>query len=156
MAVQYSVTTGLTAIAAATTRTAISLASGATVSAAVISFDVSFDGDASSGSAAIIPCRVQLVRTSTVSSTTGAAYTPVPWNKALKAAEVTARINDTAPGTVVSVIKEWLVSPTAGFSYQFALGREIDLSQSDFLELKLDSQTGMTTCNYICNLDFEE
>lgn len=150
---QYTVTTGLTSLAAATTRIACAIATGATVAAEIIAFDVTFDSVATGAGA--IPVRVELVRTSTVSSG-GAAFTPISWDKYLHASATTARINDTVDGTVVSIVKSWLVTPTAGLAYQFPLGRELVCAHSDWLELRLISQTGMTTCNYECNLDFEE
>jgi hypothetical protein len=156
MARKYSVTTGLVALAASTTRVAIALATGTGVTNSIIGFDVSFDGFAVAGTSAIIPVRVAIVRCTGVSNTTGTAPTPLEWNESLGEPQTTARINDTVDGAGPAIIKEWLVSPTSGLSYQFPLGREIEMTISDFLELRLASQAGMTTVNYICNLDFEE
>lgn len=154
MARKFSVSTGLVALAASATRVAIGLATSTTVTNTIISFDATFDS-VSTGAGAI-PIRVELVRCTGASSTTGTAPTPTKWHKALVAAATTARINDTTDGASPTIIKSWLVSPTAGLSYQFPLGREIEMDISDFLELRLISQSGMTTCNYECNLDWEE
>jgi hypothetical protein len=155
--VQYTVTTGKVSIAASVTNVVpISLACGATVAACLIGFDISFDSVATGAGAA--PILVSVVRTSTVSSTTGAAYTPLAFNSLLHSAVTTARTGDTVGGTLVGtgVLKSWLVSPTSGLSYQWPLGREIDVPHSTFLEVRLTSIAGMTTCNYVASLDFEE
>lgn len=160
MAVQYSVTSGLVSIAASVTgKVGISLACGTTVAATLIAMDISFDGVATGAGA--IPIRVQLCRTSTVSSTTGAAATPSPYNSLLHAAVTTARIGDTvggtlSPNTAQGIAHEWLVSQNGGMSYQWPLGREFDIPHSGFAELRLTTQAGMTTCNYVCNWIFEE
>jgi hypothetical protein len=150
---KYSVSSGLTSLAASTTIVACQLATSTTVTLTILGFDISFDSTATGAGA--IPVRVQLARP-TAASSGGATMTPTVWNKGDLAAQATARKNDTAAGTSPTVIKEWLVSPTAGFSYLFPQGREITMPISDFLELKLISQAGMTTCNYIGNLDLEE
>jgi hypothetical protein len=151
---QFTVTTGLVSLAASATRVAIQLATNTTTTNIIIGFDVSFDSIATGAGA--VPIRVELVRESTVSSTTGAAFTPTKFWNGGRASNTTARINDTADGTVTVIIKSWLVSPTGGFSYQFPLGREIQMGVSEFVALRLISQSGMTTCNYEANLDFEE
>lgn len=154
MARKYTASTGLVSLAASATRVAVGLATGTTVTAVITGFDVTFDS-VSTGAGAI-PVRVELVRCTGASNTTGTAPTPTKWNKSTGAAAVTARINDTVDGASPTIIKSWLVPPTGGFSYQFPLGREIEMDVSDFLELRLISQAGMTTCNYEANLDWEE
>ena len=153
MGIQYTVQSGLTSLAASTTKVACSIATGTTIAATIIGFDVSFDSTATGGGA--VPVRVELVRV-TAASSGGSTFTPVVWNKLLHASATTARINDTTDGTSPTIIKSWLISPTTAFAYQFPLGREIACAHSDFFELRLISQTGMTTCNYEANLDFEE
>lgn len=153
MARKYSVSSGLTSIGASTTIVACQMATNTTTTLTVLGFDVSFDGTATGSG--IIPVRVQLVRP-TAASSGGATMTPTPWLKGDLASATTARKNDTSAGSSPTVIKEWLVSPSAGISYLFPLGRELSMPISDFLELKLVSQTGMTTCNYVANIDFEE
>lgn len=153
MARKYTVSSGTQSLAAATTRVAVQLATGAAVTNTVIAFDVTFDGTAT-GSAAIA-VKVQIVRT-TGASSGGTAPTPAPWKKGQIASATTARINDTSDGASPSVIKEWLISPTAGIVYQFPLGRDLEMEASDFVEVRLVSQSGMTTCDYSVNVDFEE
>jgi hypothetical protein len=153
MARKYTVTSGLTSLAASTTKVACQLATGTNVTNSIVGFDVTFDSTATGAGA--IPIRVELVRT-TGASSGGATYTPTKWHKAVGAAVTTARINDTSDGASPTIIKSWLVPPTGGISYQFPLGREIEMDVSDFLELRLISQAGMTTCNYEANLDVEE
>lgn len=154
MANLYVVTANLISLAASTTKVAISLASGSTTDCVITGWDISFDGFAT-GSAAI-PVRVQLVRPTGVSSVSGSAFTPSKAYKAQRASVVTARISDTTAGSSPLVVAEYLVSQTSGMSYQFPLGRSIAMDVSDFFELKVISQSGMTTCNYSANLWFEE
>jgi hypothetical protein len=151
---KYTVSTGLNSLAASTTRVAVGLATNTTTTNTIIGFDVTFDSTATGAGA--IPVRVELVRCTGVSSTTGTAPTPTPWEKGLLAAATTARINDTTDGASPTIIASWLVSPTGGFSYQFPLGREITMAISDFLELRLTSQSGFTTCNASSQVHFEE
>lgn len=153
MARGYTVTSGLTSLAASTTKVACQLATGATVNNTIRSFDVSFDSTASGAGA--VPVRVELVR-ATGASSGGATFTPLKTYPADVAAITTARVNDTTDGTSPTILRSWLVSPTSGFSYQFPLGRELIMNNSDFLELRLISQAGMTTCNYEANIEFEE
>lgn len=154
MGVQYAVTTGLVSIAASVTKkVAVEVNTPATVANQIIAFDVCFDSVATGAGAA--PIRVSLVR-ATGASSGGAAATPTPYNKWMHAAASAARINDITPGTGPTIIQEWEVPPTSGLSYQFPLGREIQCSHSDFLELQLTTIAGMTTCNYIVNVVFEE
>lgn len=154
MANLYVVNASLVSIAASTTKMAVSLASGSTTDCVIVGWDISFDGYAT-GSAAI-PCRVQLVRPTGVSSTTGAAFTPSKAYKAQRASVVTARTGDTTAGASPLVLAEYLVSQTSGMSYQFPLGRALAMDVSDFFELKLITQSGWTTCNYSANVWFEE
>jgi hypothetical protein len=153
MARKFTVTSGLTSLAASTTKVACQLATGSTITCTVIGFDVTFDSTATGSGA--VPVRVELVR-ATGASSGGSTYTPKPWLTGDTASITTARINDTSDGAGVAILKSWLVSPTAGLVYQFPLGREVSMSASDFFELRLISQSGMTTCNYEANLDFEE
>lgn len=153
MARKYTVNSGLSSLAASTTKVACQLATGAAVTNTLLGLDIAFDSTATG--AAAIPVRVQLARASTASSG-GATATPNKWSAIQAAAVSTGRANDTTAGTLTAVIKEWLVSPTSGFSYQFPLGREIEMGVSEFLELRVVSQAGMTTCNYIANIDMEE
>lgn len=153
MARKYTVSSGLTSLAASITRVACQLATGTNVTATVIGVDITFDSVATGSGA--IPVRVQLVRP-TGASSGGSTSTPAKWHKALGAAVTTGRINDTTAGASPAIIKEWLVTPIAGQMQQLPLGREIEMDVSDFLELKLISQAGMTTCNYVANIDIEE
>ena len=153
MARKYSVTSGLTSLAASTTKVACQLATGSTITNTITAIDIGFDSVATGAGA--IPVKVQLVR-ATGASSAGSSATPAKLHPTLAASVTTARINDTTDGSSPSIIKEWLVSPTAGLSIQFPLGREPEMGVSDFLELRLVSQSGMTTCNYSAQIEFEE
>ena len=153
MARKYTITSGLTSLAASTTKVACALATPSTETAVIISADISFDSTATGAGA--IPVRVALVR-ATGASSGGSTFTPTKWNSAQIASVCTARINDTTDGASPTIIEEWLVPPTLLMPYQFPLSREHVLIASDFYELRVTSQAGLTTCNYIANLAFEE
>ncbi len=150
----YTTTSGLVSLAASTTKVAIGLATGAAVTATLIGWDISFDSTASGAGA--VSVRVALVRCTGVSSVAGSAVTPAPTAKGGLAAAVTARAGDTTDGSAPTIIKEWLVSPTAGYSYIWPYGKELEMAVSDFLELRVTSQSGMTTCNFIADIDHQE
>ena len=102
MGVQYSVQSGLTSIAASTTKVACAIATGTTVRATLVGFDISFDSTATGAGA--VPVRVELVRV-TAASSGGVIFTPILWDKLQHAAVTTARINDTTDGTSPAIIK---------------------------------------------------
>jgi hypothetical protein len=153
MARGYTSTSGKTSLAASTTVVAVQLATGTTVTNNLQGFDVTFDSTATGAGA--VPVLVELTH-NTGASSGGSTYTPTKHYIADAAAVTTSRINDTSNGASPTIIMQFLVSPTGGFSYQFPLGREIEMSVSDFLEVVLISQSGMTTCNYVVNVHFEE
>jgi hypothetical protein len=153
MARKYTVPSGTSSLAASTTKVAVQLATGAAVTNTIVAFDATFDSTATGSGA--IAIKVQLVRT-TGASSGGAAQTPVIWKKGQVASGTTGRINDTTDGASPTLIKEWLISPTAGVIYQFPLGRDQEMEASDFVEVRLVSQAGMTTCDYSVNVDLEE
>jgi hypothetical protein len=150
---KYTITSGLTSIAASTTIVACLLVTPSTESAVVIAADISFDSVATGAGA--IPVRVAIVRV-TGASSGGSTFTPATWTKSGQAANCTARINDTTDGASPTILQEWLVPPTIPYPYQLPMSREYPLAASDFLELRCISQAGMTTCHLIGSLIFEE
>lgn len=150
---KYTASSGLTSLAASTTKVAVQLATGAAATNTIFGADVTFDSTATGSGA--IAVKVQIVRT-TGASSGGAAATPAPWVKGQIASATTARINDTTDGAAPTVIQEWLISPTSGVLYQLPLGRDLDMAPSDFIELRLVSQAGMTTCDYSGQLHYSE
>jgi hypothetical protein len=150
---KYTVSSTTQSLAASTTRVAVQLATGAAVTNTIIGADITFDSTATGSGA--IAVKVQIVRT-TGASSGGTAPTPTPWKKGQVASVTTARINDTTDGSSPTIIWEWLISPTAGIIYQLPMGRDIDMEASDFVELRLVSQSGMTTCDYSAQLHYAE
>jgi hypothetical protein len=150
---KYTITSGLISLAASTTKVACALATPSTETAVIIAASISFDSTATGAGA--IPVRVAIVRT-TAASSGGSTFTPSKWRTGQIASVCTARINDTSDGTSPTVIDEYLIPPTLPFPYQLPLSREYVLDASDFLELRVQSQAGLTTCNYIGNFSFEE
>lgn len=152
MANAYSAT-AKAACASAAAKVAIQLATGSTVTARVVAFDVTFDGTTATNT----PILVEWVKT-TAASSGGSTYTPLKYNAdgQAVAANVTARINDTTDGTSPTIISSWEVPPTSGMSYQFPLGRELFIPASAFYEIRLTTASGSGTPNYAVNVVWEE
>jgi hypothetical protein len=153
MAQLYSVTSGLTAGAAAgSIKVAAHIATGSAVANRIVAFDVSFDGI----NAAAKPVLVELVKT-TGAPSGGSTYTPNVINgQAGRTAQSTARINDTADGSSPTILAAWKVPATGGFSYQWPLGREPEMPVSAFYEIRITWAAAETVVNYLVNVWFEE
>lgn len=148
MARLYSVTNGTVSLSAATAKTVIELAAGATIQADLCEVAVSFD--ASSAAAGI---KVEIVRYATTG--TGTAYTPLKCNAAAQslASIVTAKVNDSAEPATPTVVDTYYVPNTAGQFWQLPLGREIALAPSTILGIRV---TSAAVVNCAANLKFEE
>jgi hypothetical protein len=149
---QYSVTSGVTATAAANTaKVAIQLATPSTQSAEMVALDVSCTGAASAGT-----WLVELVRETGVSSG-GSTYTPLKYGADQgKAALTTARINDTTDGAGPTIVQAWEVSNAGAFSYLWPLGRELYIPVSTWLAVRVTVPTGGATGSYLVNCVIEE
>jgi hypothetical protein len=146
MAAQYTVTTGSTALVAATAKTVVELTAGANALAELIALDVSFNGT----TATAVPVTVEITTFATTG--TGTAFTPKRVGAA-GTAQATAKINDTVEPATQTVIAAWFVSPTSGMSYQWPLGRELVVANSGLVGIRL---TAPAIVNYLVNLSFEE
>lgn len=135
-----------------TTKVACQIATTSTKPCILVAFDISFDGTTATNT----PIQVQIA-SPTAAGSGGSTFTPLLIGAESGAtSSTTARINDTTAGASPSLFAAWYVPPTSGFSYQWPLGREIDLLISDFLELKIVTVTGSGTPNYLANLWFSE
>jgi hypothetical protein len=144
----FSQTASAVALAAATAKTVIELSAGSTVDAALIGFDVTFDGVTSSA----VPVKVEIITYGTTGTGTGG--TPSKANLDSRAAAVTSKTNMTVEGTSsIVTLATWVVPPTSGLSYLFPLGREPKLPPSKSLGLRL---TAPAVVNATANLWFEE
>lgn len=158
MAALYVVQTGKTACASAALKVAVDIKAASGTTCKLVAFDCTFDGT----SATATPILLELVKESTASATTGSAFTPVQVGGGqTRTAQFTARINDTADGTNTSVLAAWLIPPTSGFSYQFPLGREVEIgpfgtAADTYLALRITTVAGSGTPNYEVNAWIEE
>lgn len=149
MTVQYSVTTGLTSLTAATAKTMIEVNPSANVPAELISMDIS---SSYTTSATPITLLVELV--SNTGTGTGTSYTPKRYGQAVGTAQSTVKINDTVEPSTPTVIAGWeIILPGGPFSYQWPLGREYLLTTSSFNGIRL---TASATCSAIVNAVIEE
>jgi hypothetical protein len=147
MAEQYAVSNGSVALVAATAKTLVELTTIATMDAAWIGFDISFDA---SGTGTNV--KVEIV--SYAASGTGTAYTPtrLGGNQG-RASLSTAEINSTVEPTTPTVLLTWYVPLNSGFSYVWPLGRELQMSVSKVYGIRV---TAPSIVNAACNLYFEE
>jgi hypothetical protein len=147
VAVQYIITTGTVALAAATAKTVIELTSNANLPPEWIAVDITFDGV----NASAVPVKADFC---TYTATgTGTAYTPKRFGQALGTASTTAKINDTVEPTTPVVLFSWYLPPTSGISFQWPLGRELFQAVSIVQGIRL---TAPAAVNAIVNLTIEE
>ena len=147
MAAQFTITTGKTALVAATAKTVIEGSSTANVPPEWIGFDITFDGVTATNT----PVLIEFMTFSTTG--TGTTYTPKKSGQSVGTAASTWKINDTVePGTPV-VIFGWQWSPTSGIAYQWPLGRELFHPISTIQAVRV---TAAQVVNYLANLYIEE
>lgn len=145
----YTVTGGAAAAVGAV-KVMAQLATGATVDAVITQFDVTMDGT----NAAATPVAVDIASETGASSVSGSAYTPNKYgNPAGRAAQATARINDTTDGASPTVLKTYYVPPTSGLIIQSPLDREKGTGVSSFTAFRINAPAAV---NYKCNVEFAE
>lgn len=113
---------GAIALTAATAKTVANVIAGANDSPTITEICVCFDGTTASNA----PVLIELCQSTQATSGTSTAFTPLQirgWPT--QAANCTAAVNYTAEPTVLTIIKNWLVTPNGGtFVIQSPLGRE--------------------------------
>lgn len=133
MSQQFSVTTGLTALVAATAKTMIEVATGAATTAELIALSVS-----SSYLTSATPLSLVVELGSYTGTGTGTAFTPRRVGTAAGAAQSTAKINDTVEPAGFVVAHAWdLTLPGDRVDYQWPLGREYMLNASAWNGIRL-------------------
>jgi hypothetical protein len=153
---QWVVTTGSTALVAATAKTAIELTTSSTGANDWYQLDMSFNGITSTA----IPVTCEIITYGTTG--TGTAITFAAAHRASKATQAaalnppatTAKVNLSVEGTTsITVVSGWFVHPQAGVTYQFPLGREFGMNKSLIYGIRF---TAPAVVNYITSLYFEE
>lgn len=149
MAETYSVTASGVAASAATAKTVIEIAAGATVSGRLIAADVTFRGGVTTTSKEVL---VELVRYATTG--TGTAYTPLKANGEgqARAANITAKTNMSAEPGTPTVLKSWYVPAVSGLLQQLPLGREWWFGNG-LIGLRVTSPDALTVA---ANMEIEE
>lgn len=147
MTVQYIISSGATALTAATAKTVIEGVTNANVPLEWIAYDITFDGVTASA----VPVRVDFC---TYAATgTGTAYTPKKLGQAQGTSQSTWKINDTVEPTTPTILFSLYVPPTSGVQYVFPLGRELFHGISTVMGIRLTAPAGV---NAITNLTIEE
>jgi hypothetical protein len=113
--------TSATALTAATAKTIINIIPSTGRTATIVEFGVSFDGVTASA----VPVLVELCSSTQATSGTSTAGTLTQLRGRTTTVGATAGINYSAEPTVLTAIKQWLVTPYGGnLVIQFPLGRE--------------------------------
>lgn len=153
MSAGYGLSSGAVSIVANTAKTAALVIGHASELTRLTAFDVAFDGVLGTG----VPVLVELVRSTLAGAgTPGSSPTPVQLRGLARACRATAGINYSAEPTALTVLKAWLIHPQSGQSYQFPLGREIEVGGGLGLGVRITSASGAATVNSRTNLEFEE
>lgn len=151
----WVVTTGSTALVAATAKTAIELTTGAAAGNDWYQLDATFDGVSSTA----IPGLCEIITYGTTG--TGTAITFAAAHRATAKAQAmalnpvsTAKVNLSIEGTTsITVVASWRIHPQAGQLIQFPLGREFGMKPSIIYGVRF---TFAAIVNYVANLWFEE
>lgn len=147
MAEVYSVDSGSCALTAATAKTCIELSTPSSQTDRIVDVTVGADPTATG------TLKVELI---TATTGTGTAYTPKKVNGEAqnRAANTTAKINDSVEPTSVTVLKTWMFPlPLGGFEIQLPLGREHYIPASSMYGLRL---TSSITANAYVSTQIEE
>lgn len=131
MASLYVATVDAIALAAATAKTVLELATPSTVRATLVQWWVEFDGTTSTNS----PVKVDIMRGS--ATITGTAYTALKYSDFSPTALTTVKHTGTAEGTPTDLLEVHRIPPTSGVFIQYPLGREIQIPVSSFLRIRL-------------------
>lgn len=148
MAELYSIDTGSIALTAGTAKTCLEISTSTTVTGRFKKLRISSD-TTSAGS-----IKVELISGTTG---TGTAYTPKKVNGEgqNRAANVTAKINDTVEPTAVTVLETWILpTPLGGYLEQHMLGLERYVPVSSMYGVRLTSTT--VSPNVAVYLEVEE
>jgi hypothetical protein len=151
----WVVTTGSTALVAATAKTAIELTTSSTAGNDWTQLDISFNGVTSTA----VPVTCELITYTTTG--TGTAITFAAAHRVTAKAQAmalnpvtTAKVNLSVEGTgSITVVRGWFIHPQAGQTWQMPLGREFGMKPSIIYGVRL---TAPAIVNYIVNLEFEE
>lgn len=140
MSVQYSVTSGLTALSAATAKTLIEMNPDSSTPAELIALTVS-----SSYLTVATPASL-LVELGTATGTgTGTSFTAKRMGAAQGTADTTCKINDTVEPSSITVLHAWdLVLPGDRLDYIWPLGREFMLQASTFNVIRLTASAALS------------
>lgn len=133
MTAQFVVTTGLTALTAATAKTLIEINPDASTPAELIALTVS-----SSYLTSATPLSLVVEIGTATATGTGSANTPKRAGQAVGTARSTVKINDTVEPTGFAAVHAWdLVLPGDRLDYLWPLGRELFLSTSTVNAIRL-------------------
>jgi hypothetical protein len=138
MTAQFAVTTGLTALTAATAKTLIEINPDASTPGELIALTVSSSYLTSATPLALV------VELGTMTGTgTGSASTPKKAGQAVGTARATVKINDTVEPAGFSAVHVWdLVLPGDRLDYLWPLGREYFLGTSTFNGIRVTAPVG--------------
>lgn len=145
----YCVSVDGIALAAATAKSVLELATGANDRCRIVQWSVEFDGT----SATATPVKVEVGRFS-AAVTTATMITPMKLDAAEGTASITAKHSTSTEGAgTASDYEIHRVPPTSGLVLQYPLGREWAVGTSGFWRMRL---TAAATVNATCTVIWDE
>lgn len=144
-------TEGAVALSAATAKTVLNVIAGANKGFKISELSFGFDGVTASA----VPVLVELCRSTQAGAGTSTAVTPrfVSGNPAISC-QATAAKNYSAEPTVLTPIREWLLTPNSGtLIIPQPLGREFEPTAGQAIALRMTAPAAVNTRGYI---EFEE
>jgi hypothetical protein len=152
---RWVITTGSTALVAATAKTAIELTTPSTNTNDWYQLDATFDGVSGTG----VPGLCEIITYTTTG--TGTAITFAAAHRADSSTQAkaidpltTAKVNLGTEGTgSITVVCGWRIHPQSGQLIQFPLGREFGMNKSLIYGVRF---TFAAIVDYVCNLWIEE
>lgn len=140
MSVQYTVTTGLTALTASTAKTLVEMNPDSSTPAELIALTVS-----SSYLTTATPASLVIELGVATATGTGTSFTPKRAGSATGTADTTVKINDTVEPTSFTAYHVWdLVLPGDRLDYQWPLGREFMLNVSTINCIRLTASASLS------------
>lgn len=151
MPARYTVeTNGDIALTAATAKTIMSVVAASNAPIRLVELSVSFDGTTASAE----PVTVELCHNTEGAAGTSTAHTLVQSGGPTRTAQASGKRNFTVEPTTITVVKRWLVHPTAGLIYQAPLGREVEQNTTaDALLVRCTAPANVNVQGY---MEFEE
>jgi hypothetical protein len=140
------------ALAAAATKTVLSVTAPANVQVAIKSATITFDS-ANAGQQAVI---VEIVRyDATTAGTSSTVSNPSKKRTGSLAVQTVVKSNYTVEPTVAEIIEGFQINPSAGLQQPLPINEEIEVRNGEILGIRCTTPAGVT-CNAYAAMECEE